>query len=216
MPAAGQPAPQGAAAWSRASGQSNPHARPWSLLMRLPELFPNNLALDDASVLSSLQSKRLLLALLLAARGSGRLEPAKGRAGALDLHPPAWHRADRLGWPRLSFPSCELRVALKFGKKRDGSWDVGVVVGKLCPQPGAGGSGGGTQPLSPTMPDAFWCHPLVAELPRPLRPPVSLGDPLTSRGPFPRWGCHTELPLRFSAPCSMARASSKQSPSPPR
>lgn len=72
------------------------------------------------------------------------------------------------------------------------------------------------QPLSPTMLDAVWCHPLVAELPWSLRPPVSLGDPLTSWGPFPRWGCHTELPLRFSAPRSMARASSKQSPSPPR
>lgn len=85
---------------------------------RAGELFPDNLALNDASVLSSPQSKRLLLAPLPATRGSGRLELAKGRAGALDPHPPAWHRADRLGWPCLSFPSCELRLTVMFGGEK--------------------------------------------------------------------------------------------------
>lgn len=41
--------------------------------------------------------------------------------------------------------------------------------------------------------DAISCRLLVAEA------AVSLGDPLTSQGPFPRWACHTELPLCFSA-----------------
>lgn len=60
------------------------------------------------------------------------------------------------------------------------------------------------QPLSPMTWDAVSCRLLVAELAWPHWAPVSLGDLLTSPGPFPRWACHTELPLRFSALRSIA------------